>query len=397
MVPPASDAADSLLEAWREALAEVLDTERREWTRERALIEAQAASVVSALKADVVALRSEIVDRVNARLAELKNGDPGAPGDHGDPGPAGPAGPQGEPGLPGIGTEGPAGPAGPPGEPGTPGERGPEGPIGPTGEAGEQGSAGEPGNVGERGAEGPVGPEGPQGPLGEAGPAGPAGEPGAPGENGKDGKEGEPGAQGKAGPQGLRGERGERGEAGLAGINGKDGAPGELREVKPYVEGSVHYHGDLVLHDGSTYQAKADTARPPPHESWGLIASRGVDASQMQLRGTYKDGETYRYLDVVALNGSSFVARTNNPGTCPGAGWKLLASAGRPGKPGPKGEHGERGPAGERGQSGKDAPVILSWQIDRKTFRATPLMSDDSEGPSLDLRGLFEQFQMETR
>jgi hypothetical protein len=254
--------------------------------------------------------------------------------------------------------------------------------------------------VGERGAEGPVGPEGPQGLRGEAGPAGPAGEAGTPGENGKDGKEGEPGAQGKAGPQGLRGERGERGEhgeAGLAGINGKDGAPGELREVKAYVEGSVHYHGDLVLHEGSTYQAKADTARPPPHESWGLIASRGVDAAQMQLRGTYKDGETYRYLDVVALNGSSFVARTDNPGTCPGAGWKLLASAGRPGKPGPKGERGESGQAGERGPSGKDAAAIVEWQIDRKTFRATPVMSDGGEGASIDLRGLFEQFQMETR
>jgi len=167
--------------------------------------------------------------------------------------------------------------------------------------------------------------------------------------------------------------------------------------VKAYVEGSVHYHGDLVLHEGSTYQAKADTARAPPHDSWGLIASRGADAPQMQLRGTYSESETYHYLDVVALNGSSFVARSDKPGVCPGAGWKLLASAGRPGKPGPKGERGESGQAGERGLPGQAAPVIAAWEIDRKNFRAVPVMSDKSKAPALDLRELFEQYQMESR
>ncbi|HEV8466012.1 MAG TPA: hypothetical protein VGQ63_13550 [Pseudolabrys sp.] len=395
VTPPASDAADSLLEVWREALAEVLDAERHAWSRERALIEAQAASVISALKAEVVLLRSEITERVNARLAELKNGDPGAPGTIGDPGPAGPAGPIGEPGQPGsIGPDGPAGPAGLPGEPGTPGEQGPEGQPGRPGEAGEPGKPGEPGEVGAQGPEGPVGPEGPQGPRGEPGAKGDPGERGEKGDTGATGLsiKGDPGEKGEAGPQGLPGE------PGVPGINGKDGAPGapgKLPKVRQWKEG-VWYEADVVRHNGGTYQAERDTANTPGSSvDWICLAAPGLEAPQMQLRGTYKEGETYRYLDVVALNGSSFVARNNDPGACPGAGWKLIASAGRPGKPGPKGERGERGLTGERGTPGQAAPVILAWEIDTKNFRAVPVMSDDSEAPPLELRGLFEQFQIE--
>jgi len=401
MVPPASADADVLLEAWREALADVLATERRQWQRERALIEAQAAQVVSALKAEVVALRSEITERVNARLAELKNGEPGAPGDHGDPGPAGPAGPIGEPGPPGsFGPEGPAGPAGLPGEPGPPGEQGPEGKPGEPGKAGEPGEPGAPGEVGPQGPEGPVGPAGPQGEPGENGKPGERGEPGKPGERGEPGKAG---PQGPHGEPGDRGEPGERGEPGAPGINGKDGAPGKLPKVKAWVEG-VHYEGDVVTHAGGLFQAQRDTGREPyqnenksVHADWICLAAPGADAPQMQLRGTYSESETYHYLDVVALNGSSFVARSDKPGVCPGAGWKLLASAGRPGKPGPKGERGESGQAGERGLPGQAAPVIAAWEIDRKNFRAVPVMSDKSKAPALDLRELFEQYQMESR
>ena len=46
---------------------------------------------------------------------------------------------------------------------------------------------------------------------------------------------------------GPRGEQGERGERGL---------PGQLRAVKQFVEGGVHYDGDVVMHMGSTYQAR---------------------------------------------------------------------------------------------------------------------------------------------
>ena len=77
---------------------------------------------------------------------------------------------------------------------------------------------------------------------------------------------------------------------------------------------------------------------------------------------------------------------------CPGAGWQLLASRGSRGDRGPKGERGLTGPRGERGQA---AATIQSWQIDRAHYAATPIMSDGSAGPALELRALFEQFVSE--
>jgi len=41
--------------------------------------------------------------------------------------------------------------------------------------------------------------------------------------------------------------------------------------------------------------------------------------------------------------------------------------------------------------------TISEWKIDRARYVATPVMSDGSEGPRLELRGLFEQFLLEAR
>jgi hypothetical protein len=119
-----TDAADCLLEAWREALGEVLDTERRQWQRERALIEAQAQASIAELRAGVAELRGEVARMVADRLSAVRDGDPGAPGDQGPPGTAGAPGPPGE-----CGATGPQGPAGAPGEPGLPGPKGEPGTL----------------------------------------------------------------------------------------------------------------------------------------------------------------------------------------------------------------------------------------------------------------------------
>jgi hypothetical protein len=112
------------------------------------------------------------------------------------------------------------------------------------------------------------------------------------------------------------------------------------------------------------------------------------------VRGTFDQAAVYRHLDIVALGGSSFIARRDQPGPCPGEGWQLIASAGKPGKPGPKGEPGGAGAGGEPGAA---APTIVGWKIDRKAYAATPILSDRSETPPLELRGLFEQFHTEAR
>jgi hypothetical protein len=139
-----------------------------------------------------------------------------------------------------------------------------------------------------------------------------------------------------------------------------------------------------------------DTGKMPGDGDWVILARAGIDAPPMNIRGTYSETiADYRQFDVVALHGSSFVARTDKPGACPGPDWQLIASAGRPGKPGPKGERGEAGRAGDRGLPGEVGPTILAWKVDRDSFSATPIMSDNSEVPPLELRGLFEQFDIE--
>jgi hypothetical protein len=64
-------------------------------------------------------------------------------------------------------------------------------------------------------------------------------------------------------------------------------------------------------------------------EGLGDMAPRGFN-----LRGTYSMAASYRAGDVAMLNGSSFVARRDNPGACPGDGWQLLAMRGKTGRPG---------------------------------------------------------------
>ena len=99
-------------------------------------------------------------------------------------------------------------------------------------------------------------------------------------------------------------------------------------------------------------------------------------------------------MDIVAQGGSSFIARKNEPGACPGPDWQLIASAGRPGRTGPIGRTGEQGEKGDKGDTG---PVILDWEIDRASYHAVPIMSDGTLGPPLALRALFEQFHDESR
>jgi hypothetical protein len=199
------------------------------------------------------------------------------------------------------------------------------------------------------------------------------------------------------GEPGALGATGQAGPAGLPGADGKDGAPGKLPKVKEWKEG-VWYESDVVRHHGGTYQAERDNANTPGSSlDWLCLAAPGLDAPLLNIRGTFVADGKYKRLDVVALNGSSFVARTDEPGECPGAGWQLMASAGRPGKPGIKGDPGERGVAGPPGQRGAATPTILQWAVDRQQFRATPIMSDGSEAPALELRSLFEQFQIEAK
>lgn len=140
-------------------------------------------------------------------------------------------------------------------------------------------------------------------------------------------------------PAGPKGEPGERGD---------EGPTGKLASVEAWVD-QVHYEGAVRTHKGATWQALRDTAKEPPSDEWVCIAARGIDGidgRSFELREVWSADEEYRALEVVTLNGASFVARKDNPGECPGPDWKLLASQGKRGAPGERGPRGEPGPAG---------------------------------------------------
>jgi hypothetical protein len=196
--------------------------------------------------------------------------------------------------------------------------------------------------------------------------------------------------------------------------------PGKLPVAKVWRPESVGYQAEIVSCDGALWQARKDTAQAPGGSDWVCVARAGRDGLSLSIRGAFDVYEKYAQLDIVEFDGTSYVARRDDPGICPGDGWQALAARGKagdrgplglpgargepgpPGKkgergePGPRGERGEPGPPGRRGERGEATPTIVSWQIDRAHYRAVPTMSDGRAGATLDLRELFEQFQVET-
>jgi hypothetical protein len=142
-------------------------------------------------------------------------------------------------------------------------------------------------------------------------------------------KDGMPGEKGEIGEQGPRGEKGEVGEKGETGARGEPGSAGEKGD-----RGEQGLPGE-----------KGDPGRD------------GKDGHTIVPRGTWSESESYGALDIVALNGGSFIALQDDPGLCPGDGWQLLTS---PGKRGREGERGPRGEKGEKGERGEPGPKVVA-------------------------------------
>jgi hypothetical protein len=137
-----------------------------------------------------------------------------------------------------------------------------------------------------------------------------------------------------------------------------------------------------------------DTAQKPGGSDWIRLAVAGKDGITPRVRGTFSADAQYQELDIVAHGGGSFIARRDNPGSCPGEGWQSLTMPGKRGDKGLPGSRGEKGPKGEQGPSG---PMIAAWELDHVNYRARAIMSDGTDGGTLDLRGMFEQFHSEAR
>jgi hypothetical protein len=195
------------------------------------------------------------------------------------------------------------------------------------------------------------------------------------------------GPKGERGEAGPIGPQGEPGIAGAPGEKGDPGPPGKLPLVRAYKPEAVHYEGDVVVHLGTTWQALRDTGRAPPHgDDWICLAAAGIDASTPTIRGTYDAEARYQHLDIVAQGGSSFIARKDEPGACPGRDWQLIASAGRRGPHGADRTDGGARPEGRQGRCRPrypglgDRPRELSRGTDhvgrhaRAAARAAPLV-----------------------
>lgn len=201
---------------------------------------------------------------------------------------------------------------------------------------------------------------------------------GAPGERGEPG---EPGRDGEPGPRGEPGLKGDPGEAGPPGDPGPVGPPGKLGVVREWRRG-VHYEGDCVTCGGSLWQAQRDTGEPPGHEDWTLLAAKGADAKEVEPVGLYNPVISYARLSIVSLDGGAFISTRDNPGPCPGDGWRQLTQRGKSGKPGEKGDKGDKGQPGAS---------VIAVDIDRETFELR-CVRDDGEILKASLLPAFEEY-----
>lgn len=333
-----------LIDATADAVAREIASLRREAKRERELQVAEHRATLAELEtrlANVAALERQLADR----LAALKDGVDGVDGRDGIDGKDGKDGEPGRDGKDGVD-----------GKDGTPGKDGRDGVDGKDGLDGKDGRDGHDVDdiiVRQEGAtvefEFHVADqrtifeiELPEGPSGRDG------KDGAPGKDGKDGADGRDGADGK---DGLPGERGDQ------------GPPGKLNIVEQWA-GGVHYEGDVRAHNGATWQALKDTADEPGSDDWICIAARGADGlngedgASLNPRGLWAPADSYKRLDIVALDGGAFIATKDEPGPCPGPDWKLLCQRGK------RGERGEKGEKGERGERGLPAEPVVAMSVD---------------------------------
>lgn len=97
----------------------------------------------------------------------------------------------------------------------------------------------------------------------------------------------------------------------------------------------------------------------PPGADSSVPGPPGADGRSYAPRGTWSAQASYARLDVVALDGASFIALRDDPGACPGEGWQSLSLRGRAGQPGPRGEKGERGEVGPAGPPAQPAASLI--------------------------------------
>jgi hypothetical protein len=151
----------------------------------------------------------------------------------------------------------------------------------------------------------------------------------------------------------------------------------------------------VVCHRGATWQALCDTAKEPSDSCahWVCLCAagrNGVDGRSLNIRGTYNAGDAYAELDVVTRDETWFIAKKDDPGPCPGPGWKS-GPTGKTGRPGPRGEQGLRGLPGEPGRSAREIIAMRSLP----NYQIVLVYDDGSETEAFSVRTWFQQYDGE--
>ncbi len=95
----------------------------------------------------------------------------------------------------------------------------------------------------------------------------------------------------------------------------------------------------------------------------GLQGPQGPSGGSTNWRGTWNSGASYKAIDAVAYNGSSYIALSTNVNAKPDISpstWQLLAASGtngQTGSQGPQGSIGLTGPQGPTGATGSQGPA----------------------------------------
>jgi hypothetical protein len=103
-----------------------------------------------------------------------------------------------------------------------------------------------------------------------------------------------------------------------------------------------------------------ETKQGPP----GPMGPQGIQGD-FRWRGTWQQGATYQFSDVVHFGGSAFVCQGVNVSQAPltGNGWTLFAS---------KGDKGDKGDRGETGDKGDLSIIKLEVRSDGNLWLMTP-------------------------
>ena len=111
----------------------------------------------------------------------------------------------------------------------------------------------------------------------------------------------------------------------VKGDKGEPGPRGEIAEVREWEPETVAWPGQLWLHRNALYQVSAEdpvATAPGDAPGWRRIIAA---PNEFRMLGRWEPEAEYRTGNAVCRDRSLWIAVEDNPGPCPGDGWRLAA------------------------------------------------------------------------